>query len=274
MLKKITTLCLASALLLTGCGGGPKDSEGNTLINPEDIVWEIKDAVIDGDRRVVFNYTNNTDYTITELSLNFKLKSDSLEQAKQVFKKYVQEGDLEEERIPDLIMDGDYKAFAEPGETLSNERCTFGYRYASSMEEAELFEPDIMKINYIDENKVKTVYYDYANKTITEDDIEDAYQWEENELSSQVPKPDARVVEIGQNNNDTYSFDIFDMSKDDFKEYVEEIKSKGFTENVNSYDLDSNANYDADNTNGFSVDCNWDDYDNSITVYVRYVKGE
>ena len=118
------------------------------------------------------------------------------------------------------------------------------------------------------------MYYDYANKTITEDDIEDAYQWEENELSSQVPKPDARVVEIGQNNNDTYSFDIFDMSKDDFKEYVEEIKSKGFTENVNSYDLDSNANYDADNTNGFSVDCNWDDYDNSITVYVRYVKGE
>ncbi len=270
MFKKIFAFCLSCILILTGCSSGPKDNEGNTLINIDDIKWEMIPAVIDGRHRVVFNYTNNTDYTITDLYINYRLKSDITESDMAMFDKYIEDGRLQKERINELSISAGYKVFAEPGESLSNnELAFFGYLFINSMDEADMFEPDYMEIDYILDDKLKTISYDFTTKTITENKIADLYQWDENDFTNQIEKPNARMVRNLENSDTTYSFEIYDMNLSDYKEYIKSLKESGFSDVDHEYYHDGSASYDASGKNGYSIDSIWDDYSNSVTVYIR-----
>lgn len=80
MKKKILLGLVLVLCCLTGCGsnsGNSKNSNDNSPpeIKMSDIDWNIKSGIIDGQRRIVFSYTNNTDYTIGDIELDFQRKA-------------------------------------------------------------------------------------------------------------------------------------------------------------------------------------------------------
>jgi hypothetical protein len=61
--------------------------------------------------------------------------------------------------------DGD---FFEPGETASDS-ILYGYTFIYTTKYCDLFEPNLLKITYIDENGSESrIYYDYINDAYTE----------------------------------------------------------------------------------------------------------
>ena len=45
-------------------------------INIKDIAWNVDEGIADGERCVLLDYTNNTNYTITDFELTFKEKKE------------------------------------------------------------------------------------------------------------------------------------------------------------------------------------------------------
>ena len=74
----------------SGCGSSettnnPGGSTTKEKINIEDISWKVDEGIVDGDRYVLLNYTNNTQYTITNFELTFKEKTSVTEEEKANF---------------------------------------------------------------------------------------------------------------------------------------------------------------------------------------------
>ena len=66
----ILAVVLSVAACFAGCGSSettnnPGGSTAKEKINIEDISWKVDEGIVDGDRYVLLNYTNNTQYTIT-----------------------------------------------------------------------------------------------------------------------------------------------------------------------------------------------------------------
>lgn len=63
---------------------GEESLEEENRISMDDIVWEVDEGIIDGERLVLLNYTNNTPYTIAGFEITFKEKSDITEGEKRL----------------------------------------------------------------------------------------------------------------------------------------------------------------------------------------------
>ena len=92
MKKALVTLLSAAMLIsLTGCGSenstSPISGTGSITISAsdtsfstkdaikiEDIEWNVTESVMDGERFVSFNYTNNSKYTILDVEMKFVQK--------------------------------------------------------------------------------------------------------------------------------------------------------------------------------------------------------
>lgn len=70
---------LSMAVCISGCGSGESTSSAGSSvkkvkINIEDIAWNVDEGIVDGDRYVLLDYTNNTKYTLTDFEITFKRK--------------------------------------------------------------------------------------------------------------------------------------------------------------------------------------------------------
>lgn len=247
-------------------------------IKIEDIDWSVDEGVIDGERYVMLSYTNNSEFTIAGIGLSFVEKSDITEEQKT---KYFEEikivmdidetdeddvSDFEELKKREISMSVESDRLCRSGESVSYEFCHYysGYRYLRNIEHFALVEPDIAVIKYVYDNKIYTVNYDFKSEKYTkENKSEVAYYWTENEIGNSIPKPNAEIVSCGYDNDDSFSFDIYGWTIDDFNAYVKECKEKGFTIDTSEYE----GFYSADSENGLSVYLSFDDDDGE--VYVR-----
>lgn len=75
MNKKIFIVIMSLLVSLTGCGSSKTTSSSpKEKINIKDIAWNVDEGIVDGERCVLLDYTNNTNYTITALNLHSKKK--------------------------------------------------------------------------------------------------------------------------------------------------------------------------------------------------------
>ena len=87
----IVAVMLILAMCLVGCGSNEKINkpDGSDTVqeklNIEDIAWSVNEGIVDGDRYVLLNYTNNTKYTIASFGITFKEKSGVTEEEKSKF---------------------------------------------------------------------------------------------------------------------------------------------------------------------------------------------
>ncbi len=90
--KVLTTLAVIISLTLcfAGCSNSASAGISNSSaekekINIEDISWSVDEGIVDGDRYVLLNYANNTEYTITDFEITFKEKGDISDEEKANF---------------------------------------------------------------------------------------------------------------------------------------------------------------------------------------------
>lgn len=286
--KIFTTLAvvLCMAVCFAGCGSSEttNNSGGSTAkekINIKDISWKVDEGIVDGDRYVLLNYTNNTKYTITNFELTFKEKPGVTEEEKAKFYSDIQENfemndeDLEELKNQPISMHVETDRVVDSGESVSHVNCYYysGIFYLKEINHYNLVEPDIATIKYIDEDKIFTVYYDYGSKKYSaESETEIAYQWSQTELGSKIPKPDVKVVESGRDDEIIFMFDAYGLSLEQFNAYVEECKELGYTIEPGSFE----GFYSADNTEGYNVYLYYDekDYSMSGTISAPETKSE
>ena len=271
----ILAVILSMAICFAGCGSNETtDTTGSNAakekINIEDIFWNVDEGIVDGDRYVLLNYTNNTQYTVTNFEITFKEKIGITEEEKASFYSDIQQNfeasdeDMEDLKSQPISMHAETDRVVNPSESASNINCYYygGSFYLKDINHYNLVEPDLATIKYIDENKIFTVYYDYGSKKYSaETETEIAYQWSQTELGSKIPKPDVKVVESGRDDESIFMFDAYGLSLEQFNAYVEECKGLGYTIEPGSFE----GFYSADNIEGCNIYLYYDKKDHSMS---------
>lgn len=248
--------------------------EESNALEMEDIAWNVDEGIIDGERYALLDYTNNTDYTIASFKITFTEKSGVTEEEKEAFYADIKEKfnfsdeDISELKGKEISMHAETELVVNPGEMGKDAHCYYysGFSYVKDIDHYQLVEPDIATIKYIDDDRIVTAYYDFASKEYSiEDDTVEAYQWTETELGNKIPKPEVKVLEAGIDDEDTFMFDAYGLSLDEFNAYVEECKALGYTVDENSYD----GFYSADNAEGYNIYLYYENGDDAMSGTVK-----
>lgn len=244
-------------------------------INIDDIVWEVDEGIIDGDRFILLNYTNNTPYTIASLDITFKEKSDITVEEKEAFYLDIQEDlsaqddEMEQLKGQPISMHTESKIVCNAGETVANVKCFYyrGYYFVKNIDHYKLVEPDIATIRFVDDtDHICTVYYDYRSEKYSfETKTDEAYQWAQTQLANAVPKPDTKIVETSISDEKRFAFDSRGMSFEQFNDYVNECVEMGYTVEAVSHE----GFFSANNSDGYSILLNYDEDDRTISASVR-----
>lgn len=216
----------------------------------EDLEWEVVESIDEGERILSFDYTNNTDYTILELEIKFVQKKSVTDEDRKVFEEAGEYLKWEDEMYKNAYLIARNSKCAEPGEKVSNSyiRLNGTNIRVSDMQVFDLMEPDIATITYIQEDKAHAMYYDFKTGKYTEPEQEgkEIKTWSDGKMASMLPKPNYTVVLVSWDKENCFSFEAFDVVKEDYKEYVEKLKQQGF----------SNVEYEKDNYYRLSNDDN------------------
>lgn len=245
-----------------------------SIINIDDIVWEVDEGIIDGNRFILLNYTNNTPYTIASLEITFKERADITEDEKEAFYLDIQEefstsdDEMEQAKSEPISMYTESKSVCNAGETVTNVQCFYyrGYYFVKNIEHYKLVEPDIATIRYVDDtDHICTVYYDYMSGKYSLDSKTDvAYQWPQTQLANAIPKPDTKIVEIEISDEKSLMLDARGMSLEQFNDYVNECMEMGYTVEAMSHE----GFFSADNSDGYNIYLYYDEDDRTMSASV------
>ena len=271
-IKGLLILCtiLCMGFILSACGGvsntenaTAKKTVLNESIDIKDIDWNVDERLIfngyDKDRRLSLNYTNSSKYKIIDVKIKFVQKQGITKKQRKVYNRILKEGMYG--KAEDIYIIGENMKQANPGETVTDSVCNFnntsGY-FPNSMKEYELMEPEEMQIAFIgSDGLIHSCGYDFESKNVIKsNDTTEAYTWEDNEYSKELPKPQADVVtDAGMlKNKKVYYFEIRGADESIYKNYIKQCKDKGFT--IKSKDYWNG--WDAENKNGYKMNIYYD----------------
>jgi hypothetical protein len=270
--------CLAVILLvtITGCGKNSastgKNKSPKIPIKIEDIAWSVEEGIIDGDRGVFFEYTNNTNNVITYLKIEFKQKSNISKKERSILEAYkekYEEYGIDDSKITDLSIHITNEEMLNPGQSSKKEPLIYSYLgRVESIEEYQIMQPEIMTIEYIDkDNKICKVYYDFKNKEYSKDSAapKDLFEWDDNEFTQLLPYPNFDRMEIASNTSEDFWFEMYGATPEQCKSYIEECKAKGFTISADYFD----GYYNAKNQDGYELTVEMNDGRKSIAVMLN-----
>lgn len=276
---RIFTVIFVVVMCFAGCDGKQTAAEtGGTSakgkINIKDIVWSVDEGIMDGERYVLLNYTNNTKYTLASFEITFREKVQLPEEEKSTFysdiqKKFeISDSDMDLLKKQPITMHAETERVVDPGQSVANVNCCYyqGFFYLKDITHYNLVEPDIATIQYIDDDQILTVYYDYSSKKYSaEAETEVACQWTQTELGNKIPKPDVKVIESGRDDEKIFMFDAYGLSLEQFNAYIAECKSLGYTVEPRSFE----GFYSADNADGYNVYLHYDENDYSMSGTIK-----
>lgn len=250
-----------------------EEKEENSIMI-EDLAWSVDEGIVDGDRFVLLELTNNSSYIITNFEMTFKEKKGISQKEKDNFYADVQEKfelsdeDIKRTKEKEISMHVDLKQVIESGEIIKNINCYYfrGSYYVRDLKHYNLVEPDIMTIKYIDQEQIHTIYYDFSSKKYSiEEKTDVAYQWTKTELGNKIPKPEVKVLESRNDSEQIFMFDAYGLSLEQFNSYANECKNLGYTVNESSHE----GFYSADNEQGYNIYLHYDTDDESMSVCVK-----
>lgn len=283
-MKRIVTFVLTLSCTLviiaafTGCGSGasPESSGGTAnVVKPSvdlsQIDWAVESGIIDGERTVVFGYTNNTDYEIVDFDLEFKVKDNVTNEQLEAYSELKEKAEDMDHDIGEITVSAITHKCVASGESVDGLACNLDgtIEYYCDFNSFEMFEPDMLTTVVASDGKLYMAYYDFvSSKTTMGDDVEDAYTWSDSELAKAVPKPDVRYLAVTYDEDDYLSAEAFDVSEDAYKAYIEACKDKGFDQDIDEYD----DMFSAKNADGISVDLGYINSDDQL--YITIEKGD
>lgn len=293
-------LCLFVCVGLIGCSDGDAKDDSNTVSNPfansekssdddkksaspdssqiqiEDLDWEVKEGVYEGERKLLFSYTNNSKYDILNFKIKFSLKSNLTDEDIRLFKEFTHGSEntpLTDEELKTLYIDapGLSNILVETGSSLNSKPCRIYGKYGLNWPEKitldhyNHMEPDMASLQYIANNKLYLVFYDFKNKNYTQDKVIDAYEWSDSTLSNMLPKAEMKIGEIVKDTETEYKFKGYGIDEAYFHNYISECKNRGFT-NISK---ESSVRYTATNNDGYEVSVSYYDSNDEFIVAIN-----
>ena len=128
----ILAFVLCMTICLVGCNNSVSPEKNETPkaeksgIDISDIDWNVDEGVIDGERYVLLNYNNNTQYTITSFKMKFKERADITEEEKTNFYADIQkklkasDSDMDNLKSKPIAIRAETERIVEPHESVSN----------------------------------------------------------------------------------------------------------------------------------------------------------
>lgn len=288
-MKKFLQFALVAALGLTlaACSGdgassqpgdAPQGSQpqsasaepADDAIKIEEIDWVVAENVIGGDRRVALSYTNNSSFTIMGLRIEFTQREDVTEEDRAVFDEAYADPDTAPiVDASELYVSGTNEHFVEPGEAVDPAACSLAYAVTSlNMDQFNLMEPSIAEIRYLGgDGKTYLEYYDFLNGTYSLDEsaTEDLLTaWPDSELAQMAPTTEAPAIIVDEDDEESFMFHAYGVSRDAFAPYVEKCQDAGFS----TVDYDGDTWYVATDDNGYEIDVSYYESNDSLCVEV------
>lgn len=282
----ITGILLMTAFLLAGCGaGGGSGAEagdagagpagGAPAIDLSQIEWNVESGIVEGERVVVFGYTNNTDLEVADFDLQFKVKDDVTDEQLEQYSELKEKAKEMEHDIGEITISAMTSKVVPPGASIDGQPCNLDgtVECYTDFDSYEVFEPDMMTVVLSDGKKLYPAYYDFTSqKTTMGDNVIDAYTWSDSALAKAVPKPEVKYLVIEFDNEDSLYAKAFGVSRDQCGEYIDACKAKGFDQNIDDTDETYGASgtryFQADNGNGIKLDIDYYPSDEEMQISV------
>lgn len=247
----LLTVILVGTLMLVGCGDSGSGASNNgknksaTKLLPsypkiDQLDWRVDSGVVDEQRRVLMDYTNNSKYTIVEFDLTFTQKSDVTDEQRQEELDKVKESlsfsDEDLSEVKDRPLSGYVNSviLTRPGDTSTKQGCFYysGIYYMKDMSFYDLLTPDIATIKYIDNDTIHTVSYDFKSKNYTEDtDTTPAKETSKKSLSKDVPMITSDYVEVDDYDTSVY-ITSYGIASTEYEKYCKELEQLGYELNA------------------------------------------
>lgn len=281
-MKKITKaiILMSMIIMIGGCNSNNKentnnnDSNINSKMDINKIDWKVRQGIVDGKRYALIDYTNNTSFTITHFELSFKEKDSLKEEDKDKYYKdlkdslYADDNDIKELKKEKISFRMESDKVIKNKETAKNQRVYYysGIFYLKDSTYIKLTEPDTATIEYIDNNEIHTVYYDYQSKEYTEEEsTESSKYWTRGIFKDKLPKPKSSIIiKDDLDDDEEFCFNAYDLTLDDYYNYIDECKNMGYTIDTDSDD----TYYDAKNSEGYEIDVEYDEDDHKLSVSI------
>lgn len=111
---------------------------------------------------------------------------------------------------------------------------------------------------------------DQARENARNQELQAVLNWPTTGLATKLPTPKSTTGKIVIDSVDTFSVDVSNITKDDFKAYIEACKGKGFVEDYYA----SDARYDAKDKEGYDLSLYYDDKKQVMDIHLNSPKDE
>lgn len=205
-----------------------------------DFDWAMEKTRINGKECYAMSLTNNSKYDVIGVQIRYKVRDDATEEQLKVFDDFMKDHEDwidEDETTKDITLIGGCNKLVKKGDTINKIVVAIGmdnlYWYDRPDEtQFNLMEPETMEIGVIGEdNRLYIAYYDFEDEPwVLDEESKELNTWYKNELSNKTPKPTSDYYVVTSDEDDeTVSFIVYDVTKEDFKGYVETVKTAGYT---------------------------------------------
>lgn len=226
----------------------------------EDLAWKFRNTVRYEEPVAAFDYTNNSDYTIVMLDIQFKMKEGVTSEQLQLPDAVTGEM-ISDEEISDMQPYVYDWIVCDPGETAENAVCYMAYNTEpTNIKQCELMELQSADIYYIGEDgKQHQVSYSAENDGYSVSEIsEELFTWSDSNYASMIPKPETRIASVEQDDEECLYVKAYDITHDYFLSYVGVCEKQGF---VDKYpDEEVTYNYYGTNGDGYEINVRFIDY--------------
>ncbi|MDD7652338.1 MAG: DUF6591 domain-containing protein [Candidatus Faecousia sp.] len=281
------TMAFALLLLLTACGSSPvkTDSakETSSTIQEtnelqltgypkiEEISWEFRNTVRYGEPVAVFDYTNNSNYTIVLLDFQYEMK-DGVTSEQLQLTDILTDSLVPDEEIPEMTPNVLDWIVCDPGEKAEGAICYMKYNTEpANTNQCQLMNLKSADIYFIGEDgKRHTVSYSAENGGYSLwETSEELYSWIDNDYTKMIPKPDTRIASADQFKEDCLGVKAYDMSHDAYLAYIDACEDMEFENKYPNEDHD--YSFTGTNPEGYEIYVRYIDYMHCIEITLKKI---
>ena len=265
---------------LTACGSNSEKSSGGIFkgkslstsdLSINSFIWKTEASKCYGSNCYVFSLENNSEYDIIGVDITYRVKDSVTEEQLKVYDSFMKEHDgyIEEDDSPkDITLRGSSNTLLTKGENVSNIILSIGFKdwswYTSpTAEQFDLMEVKELQIGVIGkDNKLYIAYYDFVSNNWKFDTVKkDVDTWSNSSLAKMLEKPNDKHRIITKDEDDDFSFYSYGITKDTYKQYVDNIKALGFED-----EYPTSTYYSGENSDGYNIRVDYSEENNRMYV--------
>lgn len=283
----VTTLVISSLFVFGGCGKSSSNNKNSNAsgasslqkkLDINEFEWSVGQTKKNGKDIYAFSLTNNSKYELLAVDIKYKTKNGLTQEQLAVFDSFLQKHSTyvkDGQTTADVNMQGKKEVYLAPKDMVENIPVALGigdsYWYDSpTTQQFELMEPSELQLAVVDGDTLYFAYYDFPSQTWKMDSkTVELNNWPSNEVGKKVPKLDGHVFK-----SDSYDvlnkikIDVYNVTTDEFNEYINKLKESGFTEEIKEKEYSSILEWEAKDKEGNFVELDYDKENRKLNIVI------